>query len=224
MRSSTRIKSIGAVAGVALALGAAGSAGAASVSTPVSAGIKVVAGVAVPVSVSSASVGVRPTTVGPVYHSGKVVDTPYIAAGTKVTVVAAVNARVEAGATVAVTTSTYKPVAVAYSKDDQGRHCFGIGVDLVADVTVSAGARAMTGTYASAWGSFKVMVGDSVIHAWDTSHIALNGDYPIKSLSKHESVPVQTGTDVCLPAEVSVGADVLLQAVADAMAGVEVTK
>lgn len=224
MRRSTRIKSIGAMAGVALALGAAGNAGATDVGLTANARLMVTAGVAVPVKVSSASVGVRETRVGPVYHDGKVLYTPEIAAGTKVEVHAAVHAAVSAGSTVAVTTSDYKPVVVEYEKNDEGQHCFGIGVDLVADVTVSAGANAWTGTSAKAWGSFDIKVGGKSIYAWQTRPVFLNGDDVIKPYTHSEKVPVQTGADVCLPAEVSAGADVFAEAVTDAIAGVSVTK
>lgn len=224
MRRSTRMKSIGAMAGVALALGATGSATATDIDASADASLKVAAGVVVPVSVSSASVGVRPTRVGPVYHDGKVVDTPAIAAGTRVKVFAAVKASVDAGATVAVTTSTYKPVDVDYYEDAEGRKCFGIGVDFVADVTVSAGARAWAGTFAKAWGSFSIVVGDKTIHAWDSEGVPLGGGYPIRSFGYSESIPVQTGADVCLPAEVSAGADAFVKAATDAAAGVSVTQ
>ena len=224
MRRSTRMKSIGAVAGVALALGAAGNAGATDVGLTANARLKVAAGVAVPVKVSSASVGVRETRVGPVYHNGKVLETPEIAAGTKVGVVAAVHASVSAGSTVAVTTNTYRPVDVDYYQDGEGRHCFGIGVDLVANVTVSAGANAWTGTFAKAWGSFAVVVDGKPIHAWQSPDVFLKGGDVIKTPYYSEPIPVQTGADVCLPAEVSAGADVFAKAVADAVAGVSVTK
>lgn len=224
MRRSTRIKSIGAVAGVALALGAAGNAGATTVAATADASLKVVAAVKVPVAVSSASVALRPTTVGPVKHDGKIVETPDIAAGTAVKVRAALRASVDAGSTVAVSTSTYKPVDVTYFENAEGQSCFGIGVDIVADVTVAAGARAWTGTYAKAWGSFDITVGDKAVHSWQSPDVFLKDGLPIKGLTHSESIPVVTGTDVCLPADVSIAPEVFAKAVADAMGTVTVTK
>lgn len=216
---------MGAVAGVALALGAAGGANATDISATAQASLKVAGGVAVPVKVSSASVGVRPTTVGPVYHDGKLIETPEIAAGTKIKVVAALRASVGVGSTVAITsTDAYKAVDVDYFENADGQHCFGIGVDFTAKVAVSAGAGAWAGTYAKAWGSFAIVVGDKTIHSWQSPDVALNDGAPIKPFSYSESLPVQTGADVCLPAEVSAGVDVFLKAAADATGDVSVAK
>lgn len=221
MRSRSRASSIGAVAAgsmavAALALGAGG-ANATDVAVKASAHLRVAGGAVVPVKVSSASVAVRPTTVGPVHHDGRVVATPPIEAGTAVRVVVDVRAAVQAGSTVVITsTDAHDAVQVDGYQNDQGQYCLGIGVDFSADVAVSAGANAWTGTTATARAGVAVLVGDEAVYRWEGGDIALNGGQLVRSLAHTETIPVRTGADVCLPAEAGAGVEAGVEAVGDA--------
>jgi hypothetical protein len=221
MRSRSRVSSIGAVAAGAMAVAAlalgAGVANATDVAVKAGAHLRVAGGAVVPVKVSSASVTVRPTTVGPVHHDGKVVATPPIGAGTAVKVVVDVHAAVKAGSTVVITsTDAHEAVQVDGYENDEGQYCLGIGVDFSADVEVSAGANAWTGTNATARAGVAVMVGDEAVYRWEGGEIALNGGQLVRSLAHSEEVPVRTGADVCLPTEAGAGAEAGVQAVGDA--------
>ncbi|MGH9152808.1 MAG: hypothetical protein ACRD03_10510 [Acidimicrobiales bacterium] len=211
------MSSIGAVAAGSMALAAlalgAGGANAADVAVKADAHLRVAGGAVVPVKVSSASVAVRPTTVGPVHHDGRVVATPPIEAGAAVKVVVDVHAAVKAGSTVVITsTDAHDAVQVDGYENDQGQYC----LDFSADVAVAAGANARTGTTASARAGVAVMVGDEAVYRWEGGDVALNGGHLVRSLAHSEEIPVCTGADVCLPAEAGAGVEAGVRAVGDA--------
>ncbi|HET9444263.1 MAG TPA: hypothetical protein VFO65_13115 [Acidimicrobiales bacterium] len=222
MRSTTRIRSIGAIAAATIAFGAT-AATALDANVGAHADARIGAHAVMPVSVSSASVAVRPTTVGPVHHDGKFLETDPIAAGTRISVLATLHAEASGLGTASITTSDPARAVQVTEYDNDGQRCFGIGVDFVADVRVGVGANAFSATTAKAHGLVTVKVGDKTLFSWGTGDMALNGGKAIAPWGHAEHLPVVTGADVCLPAEVSAGLDAGVTAVTDVMGTVELS-
>ncbi len=199
MSTTSFLRQAGAMAALALAFGTSA---AAAHDVAGAADVAVTAKAAMPLSVSSASVSLRPTTVGPVGHDGHVATTGPIAAGTTVRVEVGIHAGASGGGTVLVTTSDPAgAVAVTDSRNGQGQRCFGVGVDFLARVTVTA-AAGVSATTATATGTIVVKLGDGTVLSYGTGDIALNGGAPVVAPGHSETIPVTTGVDVCLPAEV----------------------
>jgi hypothetical protein len=202
MRKITQLKSAGALAGIAMVLG---SSPAGALPLGATADVHVVASTVVPLSVPGASLGVRPTTVGPVEHDGQILTLPAFSAAVPVSVDVRVHAEAAGAAMVAVTTSNpATAVSVTESRNALGQRCFGLGVDFTADVSVSYGPGLYLGTTAKANAAVTVKVGDAVAFDYATEDIALNHGETILPQGHHEAIPVVTGADVCLPVEVDV--------------------
>jgi hypothetical protein len=205
MRKYTRALGVAGVASLLLVSGAS-PVSAAEVSSEANADATVVATVRVPVDVSSASVSLRPTKVGPVQHPGETVETEPIAADTAVDLVVTVHGGTAADAVVT-TTDTADAVDIDDSTDDQGRRCLGLGIDLTAAADASADAELSV--------SVAVLVGGDEVTGFATGNLRAGAD------PDAQEFPVQTGADVCLPvASAGAEGDVMTQvdAAADAVA------
>jgi hypothetical protein len=207
MRKIIHLKSVSALAGAAIVLGSgAGAAKAEQISH--AADVHVVAATVIPVSTPSSSLALRPTTVGPIVHDGQLVTLPALDAAVPVSVEVRVHAEATGGGTVSVTSSDpATAVTVTESRNDLGQHCFGLGVDFTAAVTVMTGPGLYAGTTAKANASVVVKVGDAVAFDYSTEDIGINGGDTVGPLGHHETLPVVTGADLCLPAEVNVALD-----------------
>lgn len=218
MRRISAVSSVGALVGVALALGPA-SAHADVVN--VGADLRLSARAVVPVNVSSATLTVRPTTVGPVHHDGQVFPTGGISAGSVISVDVNVHGQATAGGTVLVTTSSpATAVVLTDSRNAEGQRCLGLGVDFVADVTVGAGASLSTSGTATATSELTINIGD-VVYDWRSITVPLNHGAPIPAGGHHESLPVQTGADLCLPVEAEVAVETVVAATTNVVAGIK---
>lgn len=203
MRKLTLLTPAGALAGIAITLVGTGPVQALQVGP--AADLHVVAATVIPVSSPSSSLALRPTTVGPIVHDGHLVTIPAMDAAVPVRVEVKVHAEASGGGTVSVTNSNpATAVSVTESRNALGQRCFGLGVDFAAGVTVAAGPGLYAGTTAKANVGVVVTVGDAIGFDYTTEDIGINGGDTVGPLGHHESIPVVTGADLCLPNEVDV--------------------
>lgn len=215
-----RLSTLAVVAAMALALGAypagAQEDGSADASADASASATVSASADVPVDVSSASVGVRPTTVGPVHHDGKVVETEAIDAGTAFAVNVTVNADSTSDASadhdLNVNVEPSDPgdaVTVEHFTDDEGRECIGLGIAFDATVTVDGDAAAVATSTTTVNAQVDVTLDGETVVAETVGDVVIDGsagaDDPATG-PVQDTIPVESGADLCLPT-VSAGPD-----------------
>lgn len=215
MHHNRRFSTLGLVASMALMLGAtpagaldAPDEGSVDASVDASASATISGSAGVPVDVSSASVTLRPTTVGPVQHDGETVETEPIAAGTEFAVDVAVNAdsTTDASADHDLTTNvdTSDPaeaVTVATRSDEQGRTCIDIGVLFDATVTVDGDAAAVASSTTTVSAQVEATLDGETVVAHITDHVTIHGSASAGSGAEpiEETFPVETGAEVCLP-------------------------
>lgn len=163
----------------------------------------------VPVDVSSASVRLRPTRVGPVSRDGEVVATPPIAAGTEISVDVTVNAAStsDASADQALNVDVQpsdpaRAVAIERYTDAQGRSCIGIGILFDATVTVDGDTAAVATSTSTVNAQVDVSLDGQTVVAETTGNVVIDGnagaDDPVTG-PVQETIPVETGGDICLP-------------------------
>ena len=180
---------------------------AADVDANASADATVEATVVVPVSVSSASVTVRRTTVGPITHDGGTFATPAIAAGTEVSLVATVHGGAAADAQVSTSDSDTAVDLDSFDGDD-GQRCLALGIDFdaIAGATGAADLSVSVDVLVDGEQAFGFVVADLDAHA--------------SVDAGNQSFPVETGAEVCLPeVEADPEAEGTVDAAADAVVG-----
>ena len=210
MHVTRRLSTIGLVATMGLALGAfpagAQEDGSADASADASASATVSASASVPVDVSSASVGVRPTTVGPVHHDGEVAETPPIDAGTEFAVSVTVNATSSSDASadydLNVGVEPADPddaVTVERYTDVEGRECIGLGIAFDATVMVGGDTEAVATSTTTVTAQVDITLDGETVVARTTGDVVIDGSVSADGGPVQETVPVETGGDLCLP-------------------------
>lgn len=151
-----------------------------------SADATVEATVVVPLSVSSASVTVRPTKAGPINHGGGTFQTDAIEAGTEISLVATVHGGMAADAQVTTTDGDDGLDLVSF-EDIDGQRCLGLGINFNAIADAAADAELSV--------SVDVLVDGEEVYGLAVADL----DSVVVADPDAHGVPVETGADVCLP-------------------------